>query len=154
MTLFHAFTGSDSTSVFKFKGRRSCFKTKDQVPSLMEEIVIVNSTPLLTSPQLKEVVMQFVCMLYSNVSLTDDIRVYLVRMRVFCHKTRDVERLPPTSDALDQHLNRSVFQASIWTTLHEPLAPVHDPRNYGWVRMDSKLVPIWMTLPLPSSTSM
>nr|CAD7460790.1 unnamed protein product [Timema tahoe] len=35
MALFHAFTGSDGISSFKFKGERFCFKTKDRVPSLM-----------------------------------------------------------------------------------------------------------------------
>ena len=46
----------------------------------------------------------------------EEIDVNLRRIRLFSQKTRDVERIPPTSDALDQHLKRSVFQASIWTT--------------------------------------
>ena len=46
MALFHAFTGSDSTSSFKFKGKRYCFKTKDKVPSLMEEFATVTNTPV------------------------------------------------------------------------------------------------------------
>ena len=148
MALFHAFTGSDSTSSFKFKGKRYCFKTKDKVPSLMEEFATVSSTPFIISPKLRKVAMQFVVRLYSNESITHDINVDLVRMRVFCHKTRDVERIPPTSDALDQHLKRSVFQASIWTTAHEPLATVENPKNHGWMEKDSKLAPIWTTLSL------
>ncbi len=59
-----------------------------------------------------------------------------------------MERIPPTSDALDQHLKRSVFQASIWTTAHEPLALVPSPSNHGWMEKDGQLVPIWTTLPL------
>ena len=56
-----------------------------------------------------------ICWLYSNDS-NEEIYVNLLRMRLFSQKPRDVERFPPTSDALDQHLKRSVFQASIWTT--------------------------------------
>lgn len=148
MALFHAFTGSDSTSSFKFKGKRYCFKTKDKVLSLMEEFAMVASIPFEISSNLREVVKKFVCRLYSNESITDDINVDLVRMRVFCHKTRDVERIPPTSDALELHLQRSVFQASIWTTAHEPLAPLRNPTDHGWMEKGDKLVPVWMTLPL------
>jgi hypothetical protein len=44
MALFHAFTGSDSTSSFKFKGKRYCCKLMDAVPSLMEEFATLSST--------------------------------------------------------------------------------------------------------------
>src|SRR5688572_33491272 len=88
-----------------------------QLLVVMEEFATVIDTPFQTSPRLKEVAAKFVCRLYSNDS-NDDIDVDLVRMKVFSQKTRDVERIPPTTDALDQHLKRSVFQASIWTTAH------------------------------------
>lgn len=148
MALFHAFTGSDSTSSFKFKGKRYCFKTKDKVPSLMREFASLASSPFVISPTLKEVAMQFVCKLYSNDVFTDDTNDDLVRMKVFCHKTRDVQRIPPTSDALVQHLKRSIFQASIWVKAHEPMAPTNNPKNYGWEEKDEKLVPVWTTIPL------
>ena len=45
--------------------------------------------------------------------MDDSNNLDFMRMKVFCHKTRDVERIPPTSDALDLHLQRTVFQASI-----------------------------------------
>ena len=148
MALFHAFTGSDSTSSFKYKGKRYCFKRKDEVPSLLKEFATTASTPFLISPELREVVSHFVCKLYSDEPITDDTNVDLVRMNVFCHKTRDVERIPPTSDALNQHLKRCVFQASIWTTAHKSLALVPSPSNHGWMEKDGQLVPIWTTLPL------
>lgn len=147
MALFHAFTGSDSTSSFKFKGKRSCCTLMHEVPSLMEQFATVVDTPFQTSPRLKEVATNFVCRLYSNES-NEDNDVDLVRMRLFSQKTRDVERVPPTSDALDQHLRRSVFQASIWATAHMSMMPVNNPTNHGWKEEDGKLLPIWTTLPL------
>ena len=125
MALFHAFPGSDSTSSFKCKGKRCCCKLMHEVPSLMEEFATLVDTPFQTSPRLTEVARKFVCRLYSNES-NEDNNVDLVRMRMFSQKTRDVERIPPTSDALDQHLKRSVFQASIWTTAHMSMMPVLD----------------------------
>ena len=147
MALFHAFTGSDSTSSFKFKGKRCCCKLMHEVPSPMEEFATLVDTPFQTSPRLKEVARRFVCRLYSNKS-NEDNDVDLVRMRMFSQKTRDVGRIPPTSDALDQHLKRSVFQASIWTTAHMSMMPVNNPTNHGWKEDDGKLLPIWTSLPL------
>ena len=118
-----------------------------EVPSLMEEFATVVDTPFQTSPRLKEVAAKFVCRLYSNDS-NDDIDVDLVRMKVFSQKTRDVERIPPTTDALDQHLKRSVFQASIWTTAHRSMMPLNNPTNHGWKEEEGKLLPIWTSLPL------
>ncbi len=148
LALFHAFIGSDSTSAFKYKGKRYCFKRKDEVPSLLSEFGTITSTPFHTSPELRKVVHYFVCKLFSDEHITDEAKVDLVRMRVFCHRTRDVEGIPPTSDALDQHLKSSVFQASIWAAAHEPLALVPSPSYHGWMEKDGQLVPIWTTLPL------
>ena len=61
MALFHAFPGSDSTSSFKFKGKRCCCKLMHQVPSLMEEFATLVDTPFQTSPRLTEVARKFVC---------------------------------------------------------------------------------------------
>ena len=149
MALFHAFTGSDNTSAFKFKGKRYCFKTKNEDPSLMETFTTFHSTPFYISPQLRRVAMQFVCRLYTKEpSMDDSNNVDLVRMKVFCHKTRDVERIPPISDALDLHLQRTVFQASIWTAAHKSIIPTQDHCNHGWMKKDNKLIPVWTTLPL------
>ncbi|PIK36416.1 hypothetical protein BSL78_26761 [Apostichopus japonicus] len=147
MALFHAFTGSDSTSSFKFKGKRYCCKLMQEVPTLMEEFATIVDTQFQTSPKLKEVTRNFVCRLYSKES-NEESDVDLVRMRLFSQKTRDVERIPPTIDALDQHLKRSVFQASIWTTAQRSMMPVNNPINHGWKEEDGKLLPIWISLPL------
>lgn len=147
MALFHAFTGSDSTSSFKFKGKRSCCTLMQKVPSLMEEFATIVDDPFEITPRLKEVATNFVCRLYTKES-NEDNDVDLVRMRLFSQKTRDVERIPPTSDALDQHLKRSVFQASIWTTAHMSMMPENSPTNHGWKEENDKLLPIWTTLPL------
>jgi len=88
----------------------------DAVSSLMEEFATVVDTPFQTSPRLTKVAANFVCRLYPNDPNND---VDLVRMKLFSQKTRDVERIPPTKDALDQHIKRSVFQASIYGQLNK-----------------------------------
>ena len=54
MALFHAFTGSDSTSSFKFKGKRYCCKLMNKVLFLMEEFATVVDNPFQTSPRWNE----------------------------------------------------------------------------------------------------
>lgn len=147
MALFHAFTGSDSTSAFKFKGKRYCCNLMDKVPFLMEEFATVVDSPFEISPSLKQAASNFVCRLYCNESDLDN-DVDIVRLKVFSQKTRDVERIPPTRDALDLHLKRSVFQASIWTSAHMSMMPVNNPADHGWKEEGGKLIPIWISLPL------
>ena len=68
-------------------------------------------------------------------------------MDIFSHRTRDVDRIPPTKDALLQHLKRSVFQARIWATANESLPTYPDPTEYGWKEDEERLIPVWTTLP-------
>ena len=58
------------------------------------------------------------------------------RMELFCQRNRPVESIPPTKDALLQHLNRVTYQAGIWTTseLTEQNRP--SPESSGWKRDD------------------
>ena len=63
MALFHAFTGSDSTSSFKFKGKLYCCNLMHQVSSLLDEFATIIDTPFQTSSRLKEVATTFVCRL-------------------------------------------------------------------------------------------
>ena len=67
----------------------------------------------------------------------------LLRMDIFCHKTLDIDRIPPTSDALSQHLKRSVYQASIWATAYQPLMPQLSHENFGWKKHNDHITPIW-----------
>lgn len=113
----------------------------------MEEFSTAASTTFHISSKLRDEAMQFVCSLYPNksiavVSVTVFCNTDLIGMQLFCHKTRDVEQIPPTSDAFDQHLKRSMQQAGIWSTAHETLAPVENPPNHGWMEKVGKLVPV------------
>ena len=112
--------------------------------ALLPEVCVVWSLvtiPFQTLPRSKEVATNFVCRLYSNKS-NDHNDVDLVRMRLFSQKTRDVERISPSIDALDQHLKRSVFQAS--SMGNHP--HVHDAYQQSQLTMDGrKSIAIYFT---------
>ncbi len=111
----------------------------------MGEFAIITNTLYHISPKLRRRMQQFICMLYSNETITNDTTADLLQMRLFCYKPRDVERIPPTSDALDHHLKRSIFHESIWITAHKPVVPTQKPISYGRMEKENKLFPIWTT---------
>ena len=59
-------------------------------------------------------------------------------MAIFSYKTRDVEIIPPTSNALDLNVKRSVFQASIWTCANTSMIPDENPTDHRWKNIDNK----------------
>ena len=68
-----------------------------------------------------------------------------------------MESIPPTKDALLQHLKHVTYQAGIWTTseLTEQNRP--SPESSGWKRDNSThgtWVPVWTTLPIASKACM
>ena len=62
-------------------------------------------------------------------------------------ETQDMEKLPPTEDALLQHTKRSLFQTGVWmVTTAEPDYPL--PKDNGWKKKDDgKYTPLWITIP-------
>ena len=100
LVLFHALTGSDSTYAFKFKGKRSCWDilTKCTLFQFIEKFAKITDATNCVYPTLREAVANYVCQLYRGE--VNPHNVVHLRMNIFSNKMRDVDRLPPTSDAL------------------------------------------------------
>ena len=116
LALIHAFTGSDSTSLIKFKGNRYCCNVIHKVPSLIEEFANVVDTPFQTSPRMEGVVTSSVCRLCFNDSdYGNDID--LVRPKVMDNSAyvHDASRQP-----YDHGWKKKDKLLLIWTSL--PLA--------------------------------
>ena len=68
------------------------------------------------------------------------------RKKLFIHKSRSLENIPPTKAALEQHIKRASLQAHCWSR-----ALVKNPRlpssaDWGWVHKMGEWKPIWTTL--------
>lgn len=149
LALFHSFTGCDSTSSIKYKGKRICYKTFLKESSVVEQFSQIIRSPFQTTTSLIQAAQRFVCLLYDKDYPSNGCNdVDMVRFEAFCRRTKDVERIPPTNDALMLHLKRSVYQASIWALAYQPQIPAENPEQHGWMIEDNKLVPVWKTLPL------
>lgn len=70
------------------------------------------------------------------------------RKQLFTRKSRRFDSIPPTRDALLQHVKRTAYQAGhIWGQAHiaSPLVP--SPRHWGWITDSGEWRPLWTTLP-------
>ena len=97
------------------------------------------------------VIERFVVLLYDRTSnLT---KVNEVRQDLFSKKSRTLEKIPFTQEALLQHTKRSVYQGGhIWaqTLVTQPVLP--SPSEWGWQRDDKSWTPMWTTLPQMKDT--
>ncbi|CAH3148000.1 unnamed protein product [Porites lobata] len=87
-------------------------------------------------------------LIYDRTSHFSKVGVNDARKYLFAKKGRGLEGLPPTRDALDQHLKCAVYQGNyMWgqATALKPVLP--EPPNWGWtLGRKEQLQPQWVTL--------
>ncbi|KMQ81601.1 hypothetical protein RF55_25812, partial [Lasius niger] len=67
------------------------------------------------------------------------------RKELFCQKTKSMEKLPPTKDALLQHSKRAAYQAGLWCTSEHSQQHAPNPEGWGWTQKadSASWVPLW-----------
>lgn len=68
------------------------------------------------------------------------------RVHLFC-KCKPPEALPPTSDAVQFHIQRANYQTFLWKQANVPVPVMPSPTSSGWKNCDGKLKPVLTTLP-------
>ena len=68
------------------------------------------------------------------------------RRDLFTKKRRTLENIPPTEDALVQHLKWSMLQAIIWTFCLILQLPEFDFAKWGWIVDENGVHPSWTVL--------
>ena len=103
LPFFHAFTGSDTTSQFAGKGKKSAWKTLQVLPNTTETFINLSS---LVEPaeEDKEIIERFVCVMYDRA--TKYANVNKCRQYLFTRMSRSIENCPLTSNVLEQHIKR------------------------------------------------
>lgn len=153
LPFFHAFTGSDTTSQFLGKAKKSCWECWRSCPSVTEAFMYPNVHPYepmsAISPQF-ELIEKFICKLYDRSSGSSSVND--LRRDLFPRKTPMMQNLPPTQAALIEHTNRSVYQASIWLQCLEAEQKLPSPVRFGWAKQNNQWQPVWTTQPEVSKT--
>lgn len=132
---YHAITGCDSTSQFSGHGKKKTWMIYKSQPDLLNAFTDSDSTAFTKAEE-------FVVKIYSPSSSL--VHVNDLRTELF-HKLSNPEKLPPTQDALIQHLKRSQHQLMIWMNASVPKPCIKPPEESGWSLSGDNLIPILMT---------
>lgn len=94
----------------------------------------------------RAVLERFVVLLYDKASNCLDMNS--ARRYLFTKKGRQIESIPPTSEALLQQIERAVLQGSyIWGQAENPTPALPSPAEWGWKFSDGKWEPLWSNNP-------
>ena len=148
LPFFHSLTGSDTTSQFLGKAKRSCWEAWKHLPQTTTAFLYPFQHPFqpmsISSPNF-QIIQNFVCILYDSASSTREVNK--LRMELFPRKISMMQKLPPTEAALIQHVNRSIYQANIWLKCLDAEQHLPSPEAFGWLKIGSMWKPLWTTLP-------
>jgi hypothetical protein len=143
LPLYHAVTGCDSTSQFYGLGKKSTWSVLIKHPHLLSGLYSGNITEF-ASPANIKLVEQYVMVLYSK-SAEQHQSINSLRAQLF-HTKDDPCKLPPTSDALNLHILRAMYQALVWYCAGVAKPDLPSPETCGWHVDQGHLVPTLMEL--------
>ena len=144
LPVFHAFTGCDTVSFFAGKGKKSAWDTWSVFPEVTSAFLEITNAPSELSEECTRNIETFVVLLYDRGS---ELRsVDEARQQLFCTRSHSLDRIPPTSAALKQHILRASYQGGhVWSQVHLALPELPSPAEWGWER-DGQWKPVWTTL--------
>ena len=95
--MFHAFTGCDTVSFFKWKGKKKCWDTWEEFEDVSEVFMNIHKHPFVLldgDDDTFKLLEQYVMKLYDK----SQTFVHLAEARkfLFCKRTRSLDRIPPT----------------------------------------------------------
>ena len=110
---FRAYTGCDTVSAFVGKGKKTAWQTWTTFPQVTPAFTRL-STPLPMLPDNVFINLQrFTCLMYSSSS--EHREVNMLRKDQFTIGNKRLENLPPTREALRQHVLRAAYRSGhVW----------------------------------------
>lgn len=140
----HAITGCDSVSSFCRIGKMKPVDVFMENPKLFTGLQELGKSKVV-SKNCQDSLEKFICTVYDrdkNISGVNELRY-----KLFCTKQAKNENLPPTKDALQQHILRSNYQCFIWRKALERQPCLPEPIDHGWELCDGSLEPVWTKEP-------
>ena len=146
-TVFHTFSGCDTTS--RFSGKKSFYEAWKNVPGItpLTTTVQINSADDINEDEYR-LIEKFVVVLYSRTCNAETVNA--ARRKLFAQENRTIENIPPTKASLYQHILRSVIQASKWYTCLEKSQEYKDPCEWGWKVNGATFYPLRTEFPAAS----
>ena len=148
LPMFHAFTGCDTVSSFGGRGKRTAWDTwkayKDVTPAFCA--LVARPIPQTIEEWLGPLE-RFMVLLYDRTSSQECVNE--ARKHLFTQKGRQIDGLPPTQDALIQHIKRATYQAGhCWAQIMIAAPELPSPSEWGWSKKAEGGWEVrWTTLP-------
>ena len=134
---FHALTGCDVTSSFSGKGKRTAWSTWNTFNDATAALGTLAATP--TSEDILRVlpvIERLIVIMYDRGSPESSVNT--ASQVLFTQKGREIENIPPTQDALAQHLFRVGYQAGhVWSQAMTKKPQLPSPAEFGWIWNES-----------------
>ena len=126
----HALSGCDSTSSFSGIGKKKCLQVLKSDQRFIEAPCLLGENAAIPNVVL-EVIEEYVCLLYG---ITNETSVNVSRYKLFTNRRKfpDPNKLPPTQDALYQHIKRVNYQVREWKQALDTSYQRTDPNGNGW----------------------
>ena len=129
---FHAITGSDTTSEFKGKKKKTAWETWNAFHEVTQAFLSLMDERELSRNNFN-IIQRYVCIMYSRTSKY--MKVNYARSFMFAQGNKAFELILPTEAALEQHIKRAALQGvHIWGQLLVPYPDYPDPQQWGWSR--------------------
>jgi hypothetical protein len=151
LPLFHSFTGCDTVSSFNGIGKKTAWDVWQLFPGISDTFKTLSDSPTEISPRDRALIERYVILMYDRTSHFSDVNS--VRGHLFAKVGRQIDNIPPTSEALLQHTRRAAYQGGhIWGQTEISLPNLPSPADWGWQFVDSAWKPFWSTLDEASKT--
>ena len=141
---FRALTGCDVTSPFAGKGKRTAWTAWDAYDDDTSAMCTLSRMP--TTESVMNVLLTVI--IYDRGSSESSVNGE--RLLLFTQQVKEIENIPPTQDALAQHVLGAGYEAGhVWgqATIKAPQLP--SPADFGWTWevANAQWNMKWMTLP-------
>ena len=114
LPVFHTFTGCDTVSSYAGKSKKSAWDTWNVFPEVTSAFLEITNAPSELSEECTRNIETFVVLLYDRGSELKSVDE--ARQQLFCTRSRSLDRIPPTSAALKQHILPASYQGGhVWS---------------------------------------
>ena len=148
LPFFHAFSGKDNTSFFYGLGKKKLWKCLGQIPLNPLKLFAEDMQSQIVSDELIQSCQSLVVRASGG---TEESLVELRTQKFLTAKSGLLLSLPPTEDALLQHIKRSAVATIISKSSHIAKPKVVDFTSYGW-SLQKKLCSTYSSLHDQKST--
>ncbi|KAL8599495.1 hypothetical protein ACOMHN_065946 [Nucella lapillus] len=121
--------GCDTVSSFARHGKKTAWAVWTVLPELTEALLLLSSAPRDIPDDAMRIIERFVILLCDRTSKCTDIDK--ARRKIFARKN-NVQLIPPTKAALEEHVKRTVYQGGhVWGHILLPAPELPPPTNWA-----------------------